>query len=109
MIIFTVHLKNSPTDDSKQFGCSKTEWLVLELLGKEEMIAPQISRLSGGVLSQASCYKLLSRLEERGLVIRKQTKIEVTGTALRRFVYSSTFDEILTPQVEVGVRNCIKS
>jgi hypothetical protein len=94
MPVMYVHLKNTSSDSRSVIELPHGELKVLILLGFNRMTAPEICRLSGnGVpLSEATCYKLLQRLTDRGLVARENGSILVAGVSLKRVFFSPTFD-----------------
>lgn len=57
------------------------------LLKKGELHAPAISRASNGTVSIASVYVILSRLEKKGMVSKREQFIEIDDTKVRRVYY----------------------
>ncbi len=69
----------------------ESEILILEVIGQKKMTAPMISKESNGAITIKEVYKLLSRLVVRRLLDRETTYFEVTGTELRRVMYSAKY------------------
>lgn len=87
-----VHFKDTPNGEIHHIRCPNTEYRVLELLGSEEMIGPQISRASDVVVSISAIYNLLKRLEARKLVTKRTIKVPIMDTFVERVAYSRAYD-----------------
>jgi len=66
-----------------------TEFLVLLVLSDLdiEAHAPAIARASNGSVSVAAVYTLLSRLEKRGLVEKREEYVEIGDLTAKRVLY----------------------
>lgn len=64
------------------------EFQVLAVLSSlQEGHGPAISRASKGSISVAAVYKLLSRLEKRGLVHKREEQVQVGDITAKRVFY----------------------
>jgi DNA-binding transcriptional ArsR family regulator len=95
MPVIIVHLKETPEGEIHHISCPKAELRILEILGDSEMIAPQISRNSGGTVGIPAVYKLLSRLKDKKLVISEEKMIPVADIQVKRVYYSLGYDRKL--------------
>lgn len=69
------------------------EYRILMTLGKEALIAPEVSRRSGDKkISPPSASSLLHRLVDRGLVKKTEEKTFVYGTLVRRVVFQCSVE-----------------
>lgn len=74
---------------AKRIALSANEDIVFNILSqKGEMHAPAISRASGGAISLASVYTILSRLEKKRVVNRREDFVVVDDIRARRVYYS---------------------
>jgi len=65
------------------------EFQVLKVLASlnKEVHGPAISRASNGSISVAAIYKLLSRLEKRSLVQKREEHVQVGDITAKRMLY----------------------
>lgn len=75
------------------------EYEVIKLLGKNEMIAPEISRKSNKKYSASTVASLLSRLVKRGLLSRTDKIINLNGLKFKRVVFKKIYVEISVTKV----------
>ena len=59
---------------------------ILQALG--EAHAPAVARASNGTISVAAIYELLGRLENRGLVLKREELVPIGDITARRVFYS---------------------
>jgi DNA-binding PadR family transcriptional regulator len=79
----------------RRVHCPQSEIRVLDILkDADEMTGPQISRSSNSVISKASIYRLLGRLQARKLVTSTTKWFEVCDVNIKRVVYTTTFDKM---------------
>ena len=92
--VLVVHMKGDPEGEMREIVCPKAEYLVLIVLCNDKLTAPEIARRSETRLTIASTYKLLHRLQERGIVCREDVVVDVMGALLNRVVNSVAFDRV---------------
>jgi hypothetical protein len=64
------------------------EYMVLTVLASlKQAHAPAIARASKGSISVAAIYKLLSRLESRGLVHKQEEYVQIGDITAKRMIY----------------------
>ncbi|TFW30304.1 helix-turn-helix transcriptional regulator [Massilia horti] len=77
------------TVSNQRIKVPDAEFEVLTVLAslKKEVHGPAISRASNGSISVAAIYQLLSRLEKRGLVQKREEYVEVGDITAKRVLY----------------------
>jgi DNA-binding PadR family transcriptional regulator len=69
---------------------SRTEALVMELLGGAERYGLELVDASGGTLKRGSVYVLLARMEEKGFIASRQEARGPRAAGVPRRLYRAT-------------------
>lgn len=81
------YLKRTPAGEATKVPDAEYEVLTVLVSMGEEAHGPAIARASKGAVPVGSVYKLLSRLEERGIVACREAPIPVGDIHARRVLY----------------------
>lgn len=83
------NVKLSQSTGTIEVKVPNAEFQVLTVLTSlnKEAHGPAISRASNGSISVAAIYKLLSRLEQRGLVHKREEQVQVGDITAKRVLY----------------------
>lgn len=92
MAFVRVHIKSTVVDVFKYLSVPEGELKTLTALGKCELTATEISKISGDGLY--CVYAYIKRLMKRDLVERVDIEYIVRGTKLKRVVWKATFDDL---------------
>ncbi len=76
--------------DPRLPSMSRTESLVMALLGRAERYGLELVDASGGTLKRGSVYVTLARMEEKGFVDSWQEEREPGASGLPRRLYRAT-------------------
>jgi PadR family transcriptional regulator len=76
--------------DPRLPSMSRTESIVMELLGRGERYGLELVDASGGALKRGSVYVILARMEEKGFVDSRQEERAPRASGLPRRLYRAT-------------------
>lgn len=96
MPIVQVSLGDTLNTKPKFIEVPEREKDVLVLLGTEKLTVPEIARkqTGDGKMSNPSIYSMLYRMQEKGFVTCEEKFVAITGTDLKRTLWSTVFSKL---------------